>query len=74
MKKISTPFLFFFGSVYWCAPTNAETNKLEIGKITLPHGQAVVLGNGAIDFFMGDEAAFDGAARRSLFSLLIGGF
>ena len=37
---------------------NAETNKLD----NIAACAGVVLGNGAIDFFMGDEAAFDGAA------------
>ena len=58
MKKISTPFLFFLWFCFWWAPTNAETNKLD----NIAACAGVVLGNGAIDFFMGDEAAFDGAA------------
>ena len=58
MKKISTPLLFFLWFCFWCAPTNAETNKLD----NIAACAGVVLGNGAIDFFMGDEAAFDGAA------------
>ena len=58
MKKNSIPFLLFLGFCFWWAPANAETNKLD----NIAACAGVVIGNGAIDFFMGDEAAFDGAA------------
>ena len=58
MKKNSIPFLLLLGFCFWWAPVNAETNKLD----NIAACAGVVIGNGAIDFFMGDEAAFDGAA------------
>tara|TARA_X000000950_G_C13713516_1_gene577197 strand:- start:326 stop:787 length:462 start_codon:yes stop_codon:yes gene_type:complete len=58
MKKNSIPFLLLLGFCFWWAPANAETNKLD----NIAACAGVVIGNGAIDFFMGDEAAFDGAA------------
>ena len=58
MKKNSMPFLLLLGLCFWWAPANAETNKLD----NIAACAGVVIGNGAIDFFMGDEAAFDGAA------------
>ena len=58
MKKNSMPFLLLLWFCFWWAPANAETNKLD----NIAACAGVVIGNGAIDFFMGDEAAFDGAA------------
>ena len=52
------PLLLFLGLCFWWAPANAETNKLD----NIAACAGVVIGNGAIDFLMGDEAAFDGAA------------
>ena len=52
------PFLILLWFCFWWAPANAETNKLD----NIAACAGIVIGNGAIDFFMGDEAAFDGAA------------
>ena len=52
------PFLILSWFCFCWAPANAETNKLD----NTAACAGVVMGNGAIDFFMGDEAAFDGAA------------
>ena len=59
MKKNSMPFLLLLGFCFWWAPANAETNKLD----NIAACAGVVIGNGAIDFFMGDEAAFNEAAE-----------
>ena len=53
------PFLLLLWFCFWWAPANAETNKLD----NIAACAGVFIGNGAIDFFMGDEAAFDGAAE-----------
>ena len=52
------PFMLALWFCFSWSPTNAETNKLD----NIAACAGVVMGNGAIDFFMGDEAAFDGAA------------
>ena len=58
MKKNSMPVWLLLGACLLWAPAKAETNNLD----NLAACAGVVIGNGAIDFFMGDEAAFDGAA------------
>ena len=58
MKKNSLPFLLLFYFCFWCSIASAETNKLD----NIAACAGVVIGNGAVDFYMGDEAAFDGAA------------
>jgi hypothetical protein len=58
MKKNRMPLLILFWLCFWWAPANAETNKLD----NIAACAGVVIGNGAIDFFMGDETAFDRAA------------
>ena len=52
------PFLILFWFCFWLAPANAESTRLD----NIAACAGIVLGNGAIDFFMGDEEAFDGAA------------
>ena len=44
--------------VFWNSSLNADTSKLD----NVAACAGVVLGNGAIDFFMGDELSFDDAA------------
>ena len=58
MKKNSMPFLLLFWFYFWLSPAGAETNELD----NIAACAGVVIGNGAVDFYMGDEAAFDGAA------------
>ena len=58
MKKNRMPLLILLWLCFWWAPVNAETTKLD----NIAACAGVVIGNGAIDFFMGDEAAFDRAA------------
>ena len=58
MKKNSMPFLLLFWFYIWLSPAGAETNELD----NIAACAGVVIGNGAVDFYMGDEAAFDGAA------------
>ena len=58
MKKNNLPFLLLFWFCLWWSPSSAENTKLD----NIAACAGVVLGNGAIDYFMGDEAAFDGAA------------
>ena len=45
-------------SLMWHSPSWADTSKVD----DLAACAGVVIGNGAVDFFMGDEAAFDSAA------------
>ena len=58
MKKTSMRFLILFWFCFWCLPAIAETNELD----NIAACAGVVIGNGAVDFYMGDEAAFHGAA------------
>ena len=44
--------------IFWNSSLNADTSKLD----NVAACAGVVLGNGAIDFFMGDELSFDDAA------------
>ena len=45
--------------IFWNASLNADTTKID----NIASCAGVVLGNGAIDFFMGDELSFDDAAE-----------
>ena len=44
--------------IFWNSNLNADTTKID----NIAACAGVVLGNGAIDFFMGDELSFDDAA------------
>lgn len=58
MRKNSVAFLMLLWVFFYGAPAHADTMKLD----NIAACAGVVLGNGAVDFYMGDEAAFDGAA------------
>ena len=58
MKHRSLPFLLFSWLFFWCSTASADTNRLD----NIAACAGVVIGNGAIDFYMGDEVAFDKAA------------
>ena len=58
MKHRSLPFLLLSWLFFCCATASADTNRLD----NIAACAGVVIGNGAIDFYMGDEAAFDKAA------------
>ena len=58
MKHRSLPFLLLSWLFFWCSTASADTNRLD----NIAACAGVVIGNGAIDFYMGDEAAFDKAA------------
>ena len=58
MKNSSILTLLLIWSCFWLSPASAENNKLD----NIAACAGVVIGNGAVDFFMGDEAAFDAAA------------
>ena len=58
MKHGRLPFLLLSCLFFWCSTASADTNKLD----NIAACAGVVIGNGAIDFYMGDEAAFDKAA------------
>ena len=58
MKISSILTLLLMWSCFWLSPASAENNKLD----NIAACAGVVIGNGAVDFFMGDEAAFDAAA------------
>ena len=47
--------------VSFCCYTSASANTTKLDNLAACAG--VVIGNGAIDFFMGDEASFDSAAH-----------
>ena len=58
MRK--TKFLFFILiPLLWNSATSANTNKID----DLAACAGIVIGNGAIDFFIGDEESFDSAAN-----------
>ena len=52
------PYLLLSCLFFWFSTASADTNKLD----NIAACAGVVIGNGAIDFYMGDEAAFDKAA------------
>lgn len=56
-KKHISLFMLLM-SLMWHSPSWADTSKVD----DLAACAGVVIGNGAVDFFMGDEAAFDSAA------------
>ena len=58
MKHSSLPFLLLSWLFFWCSTASADTNRLD----NIAACAGVVIGNGAIDFYMGDEVAFDKAA------------
>ena len=58
MKHSSLPILLLSWLFFWCSTAYADTNRLD----NIAACAGVVIGNGAIDFYMGDEAAFDKAA------------
>ena len=58
MKHRSLPFLLLSWLFFWCSSASADTNRLD----NIAACAGVVIGNGAIDFYMGDEIAFDKAA------------
>ena len=58
MKHRSLPFLLLSWLFFWCSSASADTNRLD----NIAACAGVVIGNGAIDFYMGDEVAFDKAA------------
>ena len=58
MKHRSLPFLLLSWLFFWCSTASADTNRLD----NIAACAGVVVGNGAIDFYMGDEVAFDKAA------------
>ena len=58
MKHRSLPFLLLSWLFFWCSTASADNNRLD----NIAACAGVVIGNGAIDFYMGDEVAFDKAA------------
>lgn len=58
MRKIKFAFIILM-PLFWHANATADTSRLD----DLAACAGVVIGNGAIDFFMGDEEAFDSAAN-----------
>ena len=58
MKHRSLPFLLLSWLFFWCSTASADTNKLD----NIAACAGVVIGNGAIDFYMGDDDAFNKAA------------
>ena len=50
--------MLLIGLFFWCSPVSADTSKID----NIAACAGVVMGNGAVDFYMGDEMAFDGAA------------
>ena len=58
MKHLSLPFLLLSWLFFGSTTASADTNRLD----NIAACAGVVMGNGAIDFYMGDEAAFDKAA------------
>ena len=58
MKHRSLAFLLLSWLFFWCSTASADTNRLD----NIAACAGVVIGNGAIDFYMGDEVAFDKAA------------
>lgn len=58
MKHRTLPFLLLSWLFFWCSNASADTNRLD----NIAACAGVVIGNGAIDFYMGDEVAFDKAA------------
>ena len=51
-------FVVLSAFIFWSPSLNADTTKID----NVAACAGVVLGNGAIDFFMGDELSFDDAA------------
>ena len=51
-------FVVLSAFIFWSPSLNADTTKID----NIASCAGVVLGNGAIDFFMGDELSFDDAA------------
>ena len=58
MKHRSLPLLLLFWFSFWCSTASADTSRLD----NIAACAGVVIGNGAIDYYMGDEVAFDKAA------------
>ena len=58
MKHRSLPFLLLSWLFFWCSTASADTNRLD----NIAACAGVVIGNGAIDFYVGDEDAFNKAA------------
>ena len=58
MRKTKLFFVILI-SLFWNANVNADTRKVD----DLAACAGVVIGNGAIDFFMGDERSFESAAN-----------
>ena len=52
------PIVILSALIFWNSNFNADTTKID----NIAACAGVVLGNGAIDFFMGDELSFDDAA------------
>ena len=52
------PIVILSAFIFWNSNLNADTTKID----NIAACAGVVLGNGAIDFFMGDELSFDDAA------------
>ena len=58
MRKIKFVFLIFI-PLFWNSTAFANTNRVD----DLAACAGIVIGNSAIDFFMGDEESFDSAAN-----------
>ena len=58
MKHRSLSFLLLSWIFFWCSTASADTNRLD----NIAACAGIVIGNGAIDFYMGDDDAFNKAA------------
>ena len=59
MRKIPSVFTIFLVLLFMSSFAKAQTEKLD----TLAACAGVVIGNGAVDFYLGDEQSFDVAAN-----------
>ena len=59
MRKIKSVFTAFLVLLFFCSFAKAQTKKLD----NLAACAGVVVGNGAVDFSLGDEQSFDVAAN-----------
>ena len=55
MKNLSKFFILMTAALVWVPNAMADTNKID----NIAACAGVVIGNGAIDYFIGDEASFD---------------
>ena len=58
MKNLSKFFILMTAALVWVPNAMADTNKID----NIAACAGVVIGNGAIDYFIGDEASFDDAS------------